>query len=162
MKRYFPLIAAVSLGAIAGGLAVKKLWLEKYRQQRMELECTEQERELLRVWLQAEQEGRACAATLADRGYQKVAILGMNWEGRLLADMLGDAAAYGVEWENFGAVHPHLTVYRLGEDPLPSADCLVICNLENLTEKTTLAKKEFRGEVITLMQLLEWTSGQHE
>ena len=162
MKKYFSLIAAASLGAIVSGVVVKKVWLEKYRRQRVELELMEQEREVLRIWLQTKYEGSECTAMLFDKGYQKVAILGMTWEGRLLANVLGNTAVYGVEQDNFGAIHPRLIVYRLGEDILPPADCLVVCDLKNLPEKLELAKREFKGEIITLMQMLEGTLEQHQ
>ena len=53
------------------------------------------------------------------------------------------STAYGVEIENLSAVHEHMEVYRLGDDPLPPADCMVICDLNRVQEKLTEAGKVF-------------------
>lgn len=148
-------ISEIVLAMTVGGLLVKKIWKEKYYLQRKEKEKLEQERDLLRAWLKSEREAGTFATAFSGKGYHRIAILGMNWEGRFLADVLGDVVAYGVEAENFGAVHPRFVVYRLGEDSLPPADCLVICDLNCLPEKVMCVKKEFSGEIFTIFQLLQ-------
>lgn len=49
------LFFGVTVGAVAGGALVKKLWLEKYRKQKVELAATSHERELLHILLKLKQ-----------------------------------------------------------------------------------------------------------
>lgn len=149
------------LGAVIGGALVKTLWLEKYRQQQTELNLAEQERDLLHTWLLLEQRGVQVHELFDARGCQSVAIFGMGRTGRRLADALGGMAAYGVELNNFGAVHERLTVYRLGDDPLPPADCMVICDMDRIEEKRAAAQREFPNDIVTLSEVLTWLSEQH-
>lgn len=149
------LCPAVLLGAVGGGMLVKKLWLAKYLQQKEELDRAGQERDLLHTWLLLEQRGVRLPEYFTARGYNGVAIFGMGRLGRRLADALGGLAVYGVELDDLGAVHERLTVYRLGDDPLPPADCMVICGVERLPEKEAAARREFPGEIISLGQVME-------
>ena len=151
---------AMLLGAVASGMLVKRVWLAKYRIQKEKLALAEQECGQLRTWLELEKNGQHCTAYFETHHLQTVAIFGMNWEGRLLADLLGEKAVYGVELDNFSAVHERMTVYRLGDDPLPPADCMVICDLERLPEKIEIAEGAFSGEIITLSEVLEWEKEQ--
>lgn len=144
----------VILGGVAGGVLVKKIWLEKYRAQKAELSAAERQRDMDYTWLLLKQRGVELRDYFAAQGCQRVAVLGMNREGCLLVEELGELASYGVETENLGAVHQTLTVYRLGDDPLPPADCMVICDLERVPEKTAAAKREFPGPVVTLTAVL--------
>lgn len=146
----------VPLGAIAGGILVKKLWKEKYRQLREKMDQAEQERDLLHAWLLLRQRKVELTEYFDVCGYKSVAIFGMGWMGRRLCDELGERAVYGVEQDNLGAVHERLTVYRLGDDPLPPADCMVICDVERLPEKEAAAHQGFSGEIIPLRKVLEW------
>lgn len=159
MKRW-ALCPAVLLGAAAGGALVKKLWLEKYRQQKVELNLAERERDLLHTWLLLEQRGVQVRKFFDTHGCQSVAVFGMGRTGRRLADALGNMAAYGVELDNFGAVHKSLTIYRLGDDPLPLADCMVICDMGRVEEKQAAAQKEFPNNIVTLPEVLTWLSEQ--
>ena len=103
MKRWV-LAPAVLLAAAAGGALVKRLWLEKYRQQKAELECAEQERDQLHTLLLLGQRGVPLTEYFDAQGYKSAAIFGMGRTGRYLADALGDMAVYGVELDNCGAV----------------------------------------------------------
>lgn len=160
MKPWTLGIAALS-GAAAGGALVKKLWLEKYRQQERELNLAGRERDLFHIWLRLEQHGVQLREFFDAHGYQNAAVFGMGRAGRCFADTLGDMAAYGVELDNFGAVHERMTVFRLGDDPLPPADCMVICDIDRIEEKRTAAKKEFPRDIVTLSEVLAWLSEQH-
>ena len=150
------------LGAAAGGALVKKLWLEKYRRQKAELNLAKQERDLLHTWLLLEQCGVQARRFFDAHGWQSIAVFGMGRTGRRLADALGDMAAYGVELDNFGAVHGRLTVYRLGDDPLPPADCMVICDMDRIGEKRAAAQKEFPNDIVTLSEVLAWLSERRD
>lgn len=151
---------AVLAGAVAGGVLVKKVWLDKYRRQKNELGTISQERDLLYTWLLLEQKGADLSEYFLTHGYKTAAILGMNREGRRLFDVLKKhkkiSVEFGAEIDNFAAVHESLTVYRVGDDPLPKADCLVVCDLERVPEKLAAVKKEFQGDVVTLAQILSW------
>lgn len=153
-------LVPAALGAVAGGVLVKKVWLEKYRQKKDELTVADRERDLLYTWLLLEQRGARFDSYFAAHGFRTVAILGMNREGRRFYDALQGSedvsAVYAVELDNFGAVHERMTVYRLGDDPLPPADCLVVCDLTKIPEKLEAARKEFSGEIVTLSQILAW------
>ena len=81
MRRWV-FVPAALLGAAAGGLLVKKVWLEKYRQEKKELAAADRERDLLYTWLLLEQKGASLGEYFAAHGFQTVAILGMNREGR--------------------------------------------------------------------------------
>ncbi len=142
-------------GAAAGGTLVKRLWLEKYRAQKAELSEAETERDLLFAWLTLEQSGKKCAAYLEARGFTRVAVFGMNRLGRRLIDELGGMAVYGIELDHPGAVHERLTVYRLGDDPLPEAECVVLCDLEHASEKREALSQKFHGPIVTLAEILE-------
>ena len=158
MRRWTLLPAALA-GAAAGGILVKRVWLEKYRGRKEELETAGRESDLLYTWLLLEQRRVRLEEYFTAHGYRTVAIQGMNREGRRLFDELQDsgvAAAYGVEIDNLAAVHETLTVYRLGDDPLPPADCAVICDLERIQEKAAAIGREFPGEVVSLAQVLAW------
>lgn len=159
------LVPAV-LGAAAGGALVKRVWLEKYRQQKAELAVASKEKDLLYTWLLLEQRGIHPGEYFAAHGFQTVAIMGMNREGRRFFDALkgqaGVSPAYAVELDNFGAVHEQMTVYRLGDDPLPPADCLVACDLTDLQEKLEAGRREFKGEIVTLSEVLAWLVEQHQ
>ncbi len=163
--RRWALGPAALLGAAAGGILVKKLWLEKYREKKAELEAAGQEGDLLYTWLLLEQRGIELREYFAANGYDNVAILGMNREGRRLFDALHGcddvSAAYGVEIENLSAVHEHMEVYRLGDDPLPPADCMVICDLNRVQEKLAEAGRAFDGSIVTLAQVLAWLLERH-
>jgi len=165
MRRRVAALTAV-LGAIAGGALVKKVWLEKYRQQKQELGIANQERDLLYTWLLLEQKGADPAGYFAAHDYKTVGIMGMNREGRRFYDALAGQEAvevrYAVELDNFSAVHEHMTVYRLGDDPLPDADCIVVCDLTNIPEKREALRKEFKGEIITLSEVLAWLIEEHQ
>lgn len=158
--RRWALIPAVLLGAVSGGVLVKKVWLDKYRRQKSELNMTGRERDLLHTWLLLEQKGVGLEDYFSAHGYKTVSILGMNREGRRLFDALKKSeeisVVFGAEIDNFAAVHETLTVYRVGEDPLPEADCMVVCDLERVPEKVEAAKKEFQGDIVTLTQVLAW------
>jgi len=157
---------AAALGAAAGGALVKKVWLDKFRQQKQESAAAGQERDLLYTWLLLEQKGFEPAEYFTGHGYKTVGIMGMNREGRRLYDTLagkeGVTAAYAVELDNFGAVHEQMTVYRLGDDPLPPADCIVICDLTDIPEKQEAVRKEFKGEIVTLTEMLAWLIEEHQ
>lgn len=159
MRRWI-LGPAVLAGAAAGGVLVKKVWLDKFRKQKQELNAASQERDLLYTWLLLEQKGADLAEYFSAHGYKTAAILGMNREGRRLIDVLKKSekisVVFGAEIDNFAAVHETLTVYRVGDDPLPGADCMVVCDLERVSEKIAAVKKEFQGDIVTLAQILAW------
>lgn len=159
MKRRWAVLSA-ALGAVAGGALVKRLWLEKYRQKKEELDGADKERDLLYTWLLLEQKGASPGEYFAAHGFERVAIMGMNREGRRFYDALEScgnvSATYAVELDNFSAVHERMTVYRLGDDPLPPADCMVICDLANIPEKMEAARREFKGEIVTLSEVVAW------
>lgn len=160
MKRWTLGLAAF-LGAAAGGALVKKLWREKYRKQQLELNDAGQECSLFHTWLLLEQQGVRLTEYFEAHGYQNAAVFGMGRIGRRLADALGNMAAYGVEQDNLGAVHERLTVYRLGDDPLPPADCMVICGTERILEQQAAAQKEFPNPIVPLPEVLAWLLEQH-
>jgi len=153
MKRWTLGFSAL-LGAVTGGAVVKKLWLEKYREQKAELQTSKEESDLLYTWLRFDQNKKNLNELLKAQGYNSVSIFGMGREGRLLADVLGDTVSYGVELDNPNAVHERFTVYRLVDDPLPPADCMIACDLERVEEKIDAAKKEFNGDILTLQEVL--------
>lgn len=165
MRRWI-LAPAVLAGAVAGGVLVKKVWLEKYRRQKDELNTADRERDLIYTWLLLEQKSVKLAEYFSAYGYKTVAILGMNREGRRLFDALNKneeiSVVFGAEVDNFAAVHETLIVYRVGDDPLPEADCMVVCELERASEKIAAVKKEFRGDVVTLSQVLIWLLDRYE
>lgn len=148
---------AYLLGAAVGSVTVKKLWVEKYRGLKGKLARSEQERELLYDWLRLERQGNPLAGYFTAHGYKRVAVLGMGHIGRLVADALGEMAVYGVEQTNFGAVHERLTVYRLGEDLLPPADSMIICDCAITPGQLAAAKEAFPGDTVMLAQLFEST-----
>jgi len=158
-------VIASALGALAGGALVKKVWLEKYRRNKAELAAAGEERDLLYTWLLLEQKGAKCSEYFQAHQFKSVAILGMNREGRRFYDALKDSEtvcpAYAVELDNFSAVHEHMTVYRFGDDPLPAADCMVICDLLDVPGKREAARKEFKGEIVTLAEVLAWLIEEH-
>lgn len=153
------------VGAVAGGVLVKKLWLDKYRKQKAELAAASHERELLHILLKLKQNGVEFREYFTEHLLQSVAVLGMGREGRYLLDELAQekevTTAYGVEADYLGSVHETLIVYRLGEDKLPPADCLVVCDLVRTEEKITLAEKEFSCKIVTLEEVLEWLLDKH-
>lgn len=158
-------LISASLGAVSGSILVKRLWLQKYREKKVELETANRERDLLYTWLLLEQKGAGLGEYFEAQGFRTVAIMGMNREGRRLYDALQDggmSAAYAVELDNFSAVHEHMTVYRLGDDPLPPADCMVICDLNGIQGKLAVARREFAGEIVTLAQVLAWLIDRHQ
>ena len=153
------------IGAAAGGALVKKLWLEKYRKQKAEAVAVSGERELLYGLLKLKQNDVRLSEYFTERGLQSAAILGMGREGRYLLDELAKekevAPAYGVEADYLGSVHETLTVYRLGEDELPPADCLVVCDLNGTAEKAAAAQREFAGKIVTLEDAVGWLMERH-
>ena len=102
----------------------------------------------------------------AEHNLQSAAVLGMGREGRYLLDELAKeqeiTTAYGVEADYLGSVHETLIVYRLGEDKLPPADCLVVCDLVRTEKKIALAEKEFPGKIVTLEEILGWLMSKHK
>lgn len=159
------LSTAALLGAAAGGALVKKLWLEKYRRQKEALAETGGERDLLYTWLRLKACGARLSEYFAANGWTTAAVLGMGREGRFFLDELSEegeiSAAYGVEADYFSAVHESLTVYRLGEDELPPADCLIVCDASRTKEKVREAREEFPNRVVTLEQVLSWLAEKH-
>jgi len=160
------LIGAVLAGSVAGGALVKKLWLAKYREQTAALTSAERERDLLYTWLLLKEKDVELKEYFSAHRLKTVAILGMNHVGRRLYEELQGQdelrIVYGVEAERFGAVHETLTVYRLGDDPLPPADCVVICDLEQTAEKAEAVRREFSGKVVTLAELLSELLARHD
>lgn len=158
-------ICSLLVGAIAGGTLVKRVWLEKYRKQKAELIYTKEERELLYNWLQLREKGIRLTEYFVEKGYRSLAVLGMGREGCLFLKEIfreGEIApAYGVEVDHLGAVHESLVVYRLGDDPLPSADCLIVCDFVQTKEKMGITESEFPGEIISLAQLINWLMEKH-
>ena len=157
---------AAALGALAGGALVKRLWLEKYRQKKAELALADKERDLLYTWLLLEQKGANPGEYFAAKGMKTMAIMGMTREGRRFYDALKGredvSAVYAIESDNFSAVHEHMTVYRLGDDPLPPADCVVICDLADIPQKYEAVRREFKGEIVTLSEVLAWLIEAHQ
>lgn len=165
MRKWVVVPAAV-LGAIAGGILVKKVWLEKYRKQKKELEIANTEKDLLYTWLLLEQKGANPGEYFAAHGFQTIGIMGMNREGRRLYETLKDredvSAEYAVELDNPSAVHEYMTVYRLGDDLLPEADCVVICDIDCVPEKQEALRKEFKDEIVTLTEVLAWLIEEYQ
>ena len=159
-------VLSAALGAIAGGALVKKVWLEKYREQKQELAAANMEKDLLYTWLLLEQNGANPGEYLAAHGFKTIGIMGMNREGRRLYEALkewdGVTAAYAVELDNLSAVHEHMTVCRLGDDPLPDADCVVVCDIDRVPEKLEALRKEFKGEIVTLTEVLARLIEEHQ
>lgn len=159
-------VLAAALGAVAGGILVKKVWLEKYRKQKQELKLANTEKDLLYTWLLLEQKGANPGEYFAARGFKTIGIMGMNRGGRRLYETLKDredvSAEYAVELDNFSAVHEHMTVYRLGDDPLPEADCVVICDINRVPEKQEALRREFKDEIVTLTEVLAWLLEKHQ
>lgn len=155
-----------AIGAIAGGALVKRLWLGKYRKQKAELINVSHERELLHELLKLKQNGVQLSEYFTENKLQSVAVLGMGREGRYLLDELAKekavSPAYGVEADYFGSVHETLIVYRLGEDELPPADCLVVCDLNRTDDKASASQREFSGEIIVLEEVVNWLMNRHE
>ena len=160
------LLLGAAFGAVAGGALVKKLWLEKYRKQKIELSAVCHERELLYNLLKLKQNHVSFSEYFTAHGLQTVAVLGMGREGRYLLDELakekGAVPVYGVEADYLGSVHETLTVYRLGEDALPSADCLVVCDLNRTEDKMVRAEREFPAEVLVLEDIVHWLMEKHK
>lgn len=158
-------LACAALSGAACGTLVKKLWLAKYREQSVTLASAERERDLLYTWLLLEEKGIGAEEYFLAHDIRSAAVLGMNRVGRLFIDALRKCETvrvlYGVEADNPSAVHETLTVYRLGDDPLPAADGLLICDLEKVPEKAELARREFSGKIMTLTDLLAWLLEQH-
>ena len=158
-------VLTAALGAIAGGMLVKKVWLEKYREQKKEWEVADREKDLLYTWLLLEQKGANPGEYFAAHGFKTIGIMGMNREGRRFCETLKDrkdvSAEYAVELDHFSAVHERMTVYRLGDDPLPEADCVVICDIDRVPEKQEALRKEFKGEIVTLTDVLAWLIEEH-
>lgn len=144
-------------GSIAGGMLAKKVWIEKYHAQTAELAEAERERDVLYSWLSVKEKGRSLTDYFDEHHLKRVAVLGMNRLGRLAIDELGERAVYGIEAENFAAVHERLTVYRLGEDELPEADCVLVCDLKYAGSGKD-ARPLLCGETISLAEALRhWT-----
>lgn len=159
-------VFGATIGAIAGGALVKTLWLNKYRKQKAEMAIVSHERELLHELLKLNQNGVRLSKYFAENNFQSVAVLGMGREGRYLLDELakekGVSPVYGVEADYLGSVHETLIVYRLGEDELPPADCLVVCDLNRTDEKASAAQEEFSGTVVTLEEVVDWLMDKHK
>lgn len=157
--------AAMLVGAVCGGALVKEVWLKKYREQKRKLELISKEREQLHRFLELGIAGVKISEYFSEKAIGSVAVLGMNREGRCLLKQLELERAvtpvYGVEARNYGAVHEHLTVYRLSQDELPPADCLVVCDLEQTEEERTAAQKEFPGKIVVLDEVLDWLYQKH-
>lgn len=160
------LLLGAALGSVSGGMLVKKLWLEKYHKQKEKLAAAGQERELLYNLLKLKQNRVLFSEYFTAHGMQTVAVLGMGREGRYLLDELakekGAVPVYGVEADYLGSVHETLTVYRLGEDALPSADCLVVCDLNRTEDKMVRAEREFPAEVLVLEDIVHWLMEKHK
>lgn len=150
------------VGVVAGGALVKKVWLDKYLKQKAELAVTEQERDLTYTWLLLKMRGIRLLDYMEAHGVKTVAVFGMSRIGRRAAEELGDAVVYAVELDHFNAVHECLTVYRLGDDPLPKADCMLLCDLERIPEKLEAARKEFPGIMVTLAEVMQWLLKEHK
>ncbi len=152
-------------GAVASGVLVKKLWMEKYRKQKAELAAAGYERELLHILLKLKQNDVELSEYFTKHNFRSTAVLGMGREGRYLLDELAKeqeiTTAYGVEADYLGSVHETLIVYRLGEDKLPPADCLVVCDLVRTGEKADMAEEEFSGKIVLLEDVLEWLLDRH-
>lgn len=157
MKQQGRYITAALVGAFAGGTFVKKLWREKYKQQRTELLSFQQEADLLYTWLSLVQTNRKLTEYFLAHNFCKVAVFGMTRVGRLAVEALGDMVVYGVEGENLGVAHERLTVYRLRDDPLPPADCMLICTKWD-EEAETNVRAEYSGEIVSLEEVLRWLS----
>lgn len=165
-KKYLSICFMAGIfGAVCGGSLVKKLWLEKHRKQKAELSAVCHERELLYNLLKLKQNHVSFSEYFTAHGLQSVAVLGMGREGRYLLDELakekGAVPVYGVEADYLGSVHETLTVYRLGEDALPPADCLLVCDLNRTEEKAARAEREFPAEILALNDLVSWLMEKH-
>ena len=166
-KKYLSICFMAGIfGAVCGGSLVRKLWLEKHRKQKAELSAVCHERELLYNLLKLKQNHVSFSEYFTAHGMQTVAVLGMGREGRYLLDELakekGAVPVYGVEADYLGSVHETLTVYRLGEDALPSADCLVVCDLNRTEDKMVRAEREFPAEVLVLEDIVHWLMEKHK
>lgn len=166
MERVWRPAVPALLGAAAGGALARKLWLAKYRTQGKRLAAAEAECALLYTWLLLEEKGVPLTEFFEARGCQRLAVLGMGRIGRRFVEAVGrnggrTCVAYGIEADLLGAVHEKLEVYRLPDDPLPPADCAVVCDLERVPEKLAALRREFSGEAVTLAQVMSWLLERH-
>lgn len=155
MKKSLIALGSAAAGVVAGGALVKKVWREKCGEQYAEFIAARNERDILYTWLLLRQRGVSPARFFDAHGYGRVAVLGMGPVGRLAIDALGDRAAYGIATGNLAAVHERLTVYRLGEDELPEADCILICETEHIRETAELLRRTYSGKIVTLGEMLQ-------
>lgn len=160
-----PVAPALLGGAVAGAL-VKKLWLSKYQKQAQRLAGAEAERDLLYTWLLLKQKEVPLTEFFKAQGSQRLAVLGMGRIGRRFVEEVRKDAGpvsveYGIEADVLGAVHEELAIYRLMDDPLPAADCMVVCDLEGTAEKVATVRREFSGEVVTLAHVMAWLLKRH-
>ena len=163
MKKHYSVQYFVyTLVSVTAGITLaKQVWLEKFHLQKKEKESVERERDLFYTWFLLAQHDISIHDFFAEQGIQTVGIMGMSRLGRRAVDSLGDRVVYAVEAENFAAVHERLTVWRLGENPLPTADAILITDLDNVREKAEAVRREFSGRIVTLCEVLRWLLERH-
>lgn len=162
MKKGLVAFGGAFVGSVAGGALAKKVWRDKYHAQKTELETVERERDVTYIWLMLELRGIRLTDYFEAHGLKTVAVFGMGRIGRRAAEELGEHVTYGVEAENFAAVHERFLVYRLGDDLLPPADCMLLCDLERVPEKLAVAREEFSADIVTLAEVLQWLLKEHK
>lgn len=152
---------AVTVGAIGAGALVKRLWVAKYLELKKDLRYAEMERDSCRTWFLLTQRGISIREYFSAHGYDRIGVLGMEWLGRRTVDELGETVICAVEADNFAAVHERLTVWRLGDDPLPEVDVILVTDLKRIPEKIKMIRNEFSGSVVTLTEVLTWLLQEH-
>lgn len=158
--KFFKLAISALCGAISAGIIVKKVWIDKYKLQNEKLSFSEKERKIWYTWFLIEQKGFSCLDFFVKYNYKTIAVYGMNGLGRCLVDyLIVDSkdifVKYAVEKDKPSAVHEKLKVYRMGDDKLPKADCIVICDLNHVHEKhQELKESGFKGKVVSFSDIL--------
>lgn len=132
MKSFAKYSLATAAVAYGTGKLVKTLWKEKYRQEEALLDKSQKSSSLYYHWLLLKQNNIGLCEFFTEKEIKTVAVLSLSPPGRRLIEELSGSdvnVVYAIEQDNPSAVHERLDVLRLGDDPLPMVDAVIVCSL---------------------------------
>lgn len=142
----FTIVAASTLGT---GALVKRLWKQKYSEEKQRGNRSEKMLQLYYHWLLLKQKNIGLDTFFVNKGIKEIAVLDLAPQGRRLIDELTESAVsvrYAIERDNPAAIHERLEVLRLHDDPLPAVDAVVICSLRDYQVLTKELREELNSE----------------
>lgn len=110
---------------------------------------------MMNQWVKVKQEGKNLALCFEQRGYQRIAVYGMNYVGETLLDELKGSrvqVAYGID-KNAERIYTDVEVV-VPEGPFDKVDAVIVTAITYFDEIKEMLEKKMHCPVISLEDIL--------